>query len=721
MATIAEALTRAVQCYTTGNLAGTEHLCRQILQVNPVQADALNLLGLAVQGAGNFEAAVDFIRQAVVLKPTSAEYHSNLAFVYRSLGRWEDALGSYGQALRLCPQAPELHCNLGVALAERDRLEEARGHFQEALRLRPDFPEAFYFLANVFKRTGRLAEAEACLRETARLRPNFPRVHMELANLQMQMGKARDAEGSYREGLRLQPGDADLLSNLGSALTEQERFAEAETYYREALRLGPDSAETHYNLGLNYAAQGELDKALACYEYAVRIKPDFADGLYRLGVACNDRGQLDEAANYYRRTLALRPDDQAIQSSRLLLSHYFADYDPEKSFAEHRAWACQFEQTLIQHRPLRAVDRNPDRRLRIGYVSADFCTHVMGRYSEAVITAHDRNHVEVFCYANVRKTDECTLRIQAVADHWRPVVGVPDARVAQMILEDQIDVLIDLAGHTGGNRLRVFARKPAPVQLTHCGYPGGTGLAAIDYRLTDRSCDPPGQTDRFHIEKIVYLPEAHWCYAPPPTPEVTPLPAQEAGAVTFASFNNLAKVTEAMIGLWAQVLQALPRARLLVQTGAGQAGDERVKAAFAKHGMGSERVVLVPRLKREAYYRRYGEVDICLDTYPYTGCNTTADALWMGVPVVTMAGSTCVTRLGVSAIVLAGLEDLVTKTPDAYVETAVRLAWDLPWLRELRGQLRDRVKGTLGDVERFTRQLEAVYREMWRTYCAGKW
>jgi predicted O-linked N-acetylglucosamine transferase (SPINDLY family) len=342
----------------------------------------------------------------------------------------------------------------------------------------------------------------------------------------------------------------------------------------------------------------------------------------------------------------------------------------------------------------------------------------MGRYSEAVIAAHNRRQFEVFCYANVRREDERTRRIKSVADNWRSVVQLSDDQVARLIHDDQIDLLIDLAGHTADNRIRVFARKPAPVQVTHCGYPGGTGLTAIDYRLTDPYCDPPGRTERFHREQVMRLPEAHWCYAPPPTPEVAPLPAREAGAVTFASFGNLPKVTVPMIGLWAEILRALPRSRMLVQTGAGRAGNERVRSAFASHGICEERVTLLPVLKSEAYYRHYGEVDICLDTYPYTGCNTTADAMWMGVPVVTRAGPTCVTRLGVSALVLAGLEDLVTETPKAYVETAVRLAHDLPRLRELRVQLRDRVKRTLGDVERFARQLEAAYREMWLTYCS---
>jgi predicted O-linked N-acetylglucosamine transferase (SPINDLY family) len=731
MATMAEALARAVQGYMSGNLAGAEQICQQVLEANPAQADALNLLGLVAQRAGQPQAAVAYLRHALALRPQAADFHSNLAFVYRTLGQWDDALGCYREALRLAPQVPELHCNLGAALAERGQLAEAQACFEAALWLRPSLAEAHQQLAKVLKRLGRLAEAETSLQETVRLRP-AEKTYLELGNLQLQTGQVRAAEASYREALRRAPASADALCNLGSVLTEQERFAEAEGCYREALRLAPDYVETHYNLGLNFAAQAKPDEALACYEHAVRIKPDFVDGLYRLGIAYYNRGLLDEAVAHFRKALALRPNDRVIQSSLLLSTHYFADYDPEASFAEHVAWGKQFSfsreppasadalaggSRLNEAAACPPVDRDPVRRLRIGYVSGDFWEHVMGRYSEAVIAAHDRSQFEVFSYANARKADARTQRIKAAADHWRVVAGQDDARVADRIREDRIDLLIDLAGHTGNNRLGVFALKPAAVQVTHCGYPGGTGLGAIDYRLTDPYCDPPGQTERWHVEEVVRLPEAHWCYAPPPTPDVGPLPAQEPGAVAFGSFNIPAKITETMIRLWAEILHALPRSRMLVQTGAGRAGDERVLAAFARHGIEPPRVRLLEKLRAELYYRMFQEIDICLDTYPYTGCNTTADALWMGVPVVTWAGPSCVTRLGVSAIVLAGLEDLVTDSPAAFVETVVRLANDLPRLRELRAQLRGRVQRTLGNVERFTRQLETAYRKMWRAYC----
>jgi predicted O-linked N-acetylglucosamine transferase (SPINDLY family) len=634
------------------------------------------------------------------------------------MGRQEEAEAGYRQALRVRPDFALAHNNLGLLLAEEGRYQEALASIGEALRLQPDFVDAHEGRGNAHMALGQWREAEASYRSALRLRPDQATLHNGLGVALARQRRFADADAAFRAALGLRPDSADFVNNLGSTLAEQDRFTEAEACYQEALRRAPENHETHYNRGRNFAAQSKRDEARACYENAIRIKADYGDAIHNLGVISSEQGYLDRAADCYRKALALRPDDQVIRSSLLLLSHYFADYDPEATFAEHLAWGQQVEEKVSAQRLSPSRVRDPQRRLRIGYVSGDFHTHVMGRYSEAVIAAHDRGQVEVFCYANLHKEDEYSRRIRAAADHWRSVPELPDLHLAELILADEIDILVDLAGHTGSNRLRVFALKPAPVQVTHCGYPDTTGLAAIDYRLTDPHCDPPGQTERWYREKVVHLPETHWCYAPPPhTPEVGPLPAREPGLVTFASFNNPAKITESMIGVWAKILSELPQSRLVVQTGVGRAGDERVLSVFAAHGIAGERVRFLGREGGEAYFRLYHDVDICLDTYPYAGCNITADALWMGVPVVTRAGPTCVTRLGLSAIVLAGLADLVTHTPEAYVQAAVRLAQDLPRLRELRGQLRERVRSTLGNVPRFTRQLEAVYRQMWKAYC----
>ncbi len=749
--TIGEALALALQSYQAGRLAQTEQICRQILAVDGSQAIALHLLGLTAHQGGRHPAALAYMRQAVTLSPHLSEFHSNLGVVCQELGQWGEALACYEQAVRLRPEVAEHHHKRSIAQAALGRLDDALASLREALRLQPHFAQAHNDLGSVLKRLGRLAEGEASYRAALRLRPDFRQAHNNLGTVLTELGRLDEAQASFQAALRLHPNFPEAHNNIGDAFRHLRRFAEAEASCRQALRLRPDVVQFHCNLGQALAEQGRYQEAVASCREAIRLRPDLPAMHHNLAFALlalgkpdealavyeqaiplfpdsgllvnslanlyRERGRIDEAIACYRKALALAPDMEYVGSNLLLALHYDGNYDPEKVFQEHLTWAKPFAAIPARHRPRDVIDRSPDRRLRTGYVSGDFREHVMGRYSQAIIAAHDRARVEVFCYANVRKEDARTQHIKAAADHWRSIVGLSDSEAADLIVADQIDVLIDLAGHTGGNRVGVFAHKPAPIQVTHCGYPATTGLSAVDYRLMDPYTDPPGQTERFHSEKVIRLPEAHWCYAPPPTPEVNPLPATEPGNVTFGSFNLLAKITDPMIDLWAQILKELPRSRMRILVGAGTALDERLRAGFSRHGIDLERVTALTFQRGEAYYRLYHDVDICLDTYPYTGCNTTADALWMGVPVVTRAGPSCVTRLGVSALVLAGLADLVTETPAAYVQTAVTLARTLPRLRELRAQLRGRVQRTLGDVACFTRQLEAVYRQMWQEYC----
>jgi len=684
MATIAEALAVALQYHQAGNLAQAEQLYRQILQANPAEGNALHLLGMLAHQVGQPDKALALIGQAVAVLPQVAEFHSNLAGVYLALGRWDEAIGCYGQALRLRPDLPELHYNLGDALAQQHKWVEAVACYRQGLALRPTDAEAYRKLGFALVEQGRLVEAVA----------------------------------SYREALRLGPDNADTFNNLGVALAEQGRFAEAEAVYRQALRLRPDFLGAHYNLGLALAEQWSYDEALVSFEQALRLKPDCVEALSGLATAYKNQGRLDEAIATYRKAIAAKPEDPIILSNLLLALHYDSSYDPATTFAEHLRWAGQFGLCPTLDKPPRPVKRDPGRRLRVGYVSPSFYENGLGRYGEAVIDAHDHGQIEVFCYANVLYPDALTQRIKASADHWRSLVGLSDDRAADLIRQDQIDLLIDLSGHTSGNRLGVFARKPAPIQVTHFGYCDTTGLAAIDYRLTDSFCDPPGQTERYHTEKLVRLPEVQWCYRPTPGPEVSSLPARQAGQVTFGSFNSLCKVTEPMIGLWSDILRGLPGSRMVVVSGGGTAGDERVLAAFDARGVGKERVTLVGRQPVDAYFRLHHGVDICLDTYPFTGCFTTADALWMGVPVISLAGPTFVTRQGVAILAQVALGDLATETPAGYVEVALRLGRDLPRLEELRSQLRDRLeRSPLADVRRFTQHLEAAYRAMWELFC----
>ena len=364
--------------------------------------------------------------------------------------------------------------------------------------------------------------------------------------------------------------------------------------------------------------------------------------------------------------------------------------------------------------------RDSERRLRVGYVSADFFTHPAAYFFEPLLAAHDRTNLEIFCYSAGARSDETTNRLREIAGAWRSIVGMNDETVARIIEADAIDILVDLSGHTAGNRLLVFARKPAPVQATYLGSLTTTGLTAIDYKLTDRFLTPDGTAERFS-EELVRLPHCFVCYQPPHgAPPVAALPSSKGGRVTFGSFNNLTKVMPEVVALWSRILRALPETKIILKdrTLADPAQCARYLGLFAENGVEAGRVELLPRTTMADYLAVYDRVDIAFDPFPYNGCTTTCDALWMGVPVITLAGAMSYSRFGVSLLSNLGLDELIAATPDKYVEKAVALANDRKRLMVLRSELRSRMAASpLCDAKAFAKGIEEAYRRMWRRWC----
>jgi protein O-GlcNAc transferase len=619
--------------------------------------------------------------------PNNAAVWCRLGEVYHALGQPDDAADCYRRALALRPDDMPAHSNLGAALMAQGRLDEAAACFEQALRLRPD-------------------SVEAC---------------SNLGLVLLHLGKVQEAEHRFREALRLRPDLAEVHNNLGLALLNQGREEEAVDHFRQAVHFRPDLAEAHNNLGLALATGGKPDEALACYEQAVRIDPQHFGALTNLGNACKDQGRLSQAVACYRKALAVRPDDASLHSNLLLALHYQPDVDPAEILREARCYAERHAAPLavaaLPHpgRPLLG------RRLRVGYVSADFREHPVANFLEPILASHDHQRFEIVCYADVPQPDAVTGRLQGYADQWRSLVGLSDEQAAEVIRRDEIDILVDLAGHTGGNRLLVFARRPAPVQASYLGYLGTTGLPAIDYYLTDVHADPPGMTEAYYQEQLVRLPECGMCYWSGPAPEVNPdLPALQSGRVTFGCLNTLAKVSESVLALWARVLAATPGSRLLLRSGAGRLAEEWVRATLARLGVAPARLLLAGRTaSRWDYLQLFQTVDLSLDPFPYNGVTTTCDSLWMGVPVVALAGGTCVSRQGVRFLRSVGLDELIADTPEAYVRLATELGSDLRRLATLRGGLRERMsRSPLGDAARFTAHLEAAYRGMWEQWAA---
>jgi predicted O-linked N-acetylglucosamine transferase (SPINDLY family) len=386
---------------------------------------------------------------------------------------------------------------------------------------------------------------------------------------------------------------------------------------------------------------------------------------------------------------------------------------------EHRIWNQQHAEPLKKFIRPHSNDREPDRPLRIGYVSADFLDHPVGRLILPLLSAHNHDHFTIFCYSDVKQPDRLTPLIRRHAGQWQNIVRLTDERVAQMIREDRIDILVDLTMHVANNRLLLFARKPAPVQATYLAYCSTTGLEKMDYRLTDPYFDPPGMNDEFYSEKSIRLPETYWCYPNDDlSSEVGPLPALATGEITFGCLNNFSKVSPDALKLWMQLLRAMPKSRFILHAYPG-AHRQRVVDLLQQGGIDPRRVAFAGKVPLREYYALHGKIDIGLDPFPFAGGTTTCDAVWMGVPVVTLIGKTAVGRGGVSILSNLGLPELIAGTPEQYIEIAMGLAKDLPRLAELRRTLRARMQASpLMDAPRFARNVEAAYRQMWRNWCA---
>jgi predicted O-linked N-acetylglucosamine transferase (SPINDLY family) len=692
---------------------------RQAVAFKPTYAEAYNNLGNALKEQGKLEEAVAVYRQAVTIRPSYPEAHNNLGCALQAQGRLEEAVSSYQQAVRLKPVFTEAYNNLGLAQQEQGQLEEAVASYRQAVALKPAFADACNNLGNALKDQGKLEEAVTSYRQAVRLKPAFAEAYNNLGCALQDQGKLEEAVASYRQAVALKPVFAEAYNNLGCALQAQGRLEGVLDHFRQAVALKPAFAEAHNNLGLALRMRGMLEEAVVQLRQALALKPDYAEAHGNLAGALRDQGKLEEAAASYRRALALDPGNAAIHSN-LLFDLTYHTADAAIVAQEHRNWNAQHARPLARQITAHHNDRDPDRRLRVGYVSADFWGHAISYFVEPLLAAHDHAQVEVFCYANGVRADATTQRMQAAADAWRSIVGLNDAAVAERIRADGIDLLVDLSSHTAGNRLLVFARKPAPVQVTYLGSLTTTALATMDYRLTDGSLSP-ADSPEWCSEELIRLPGCFVCYRPPAeAPPVAPLPALTTGQVTFGCFNTLAKVTPAVVALWSEILRGLPQARLILKSStlADAAQRERYWALFRDNGTEAERIELLPKSSMYDYLATYGRIDIGLDPFPYNGCTTTCQALWMGVPVLTLAGAMSYSRFGVTLLSTLGLDGLIAPTPEAYVAKAVELANQRRELAALRAELRARMTASaLCDAKAFARGVEQAYRLMWRRWC----
>jgi len=721
--TIPEALQIAVEHQRAGRLAEAEALYRRILAAQPNHAGALHFLGVIALQGGRHDAALEWIRKSIVIDPNNPVAHSNLGVVWRATGRLDEAIAAYRRAVALQPDYPEAHNNLGNALREQGELDEAIAACQRALELQPNLLDAHVNLGDLLRDRGQLDDAIAAYRSALEIKPDFPEVCLSLGAALACLSRLDEAISAYRRALELRPDSAEIHVNLGAAFAGLGRLDEAMAEYRRALELKTVHPEAHNNLGNALKRSGQLDAAIAEYRRALEVKPDYPEAHNNLGNALKDRGELNEAIAAYRRALQIKPDYVGAQSNLVHALHYHPSRDAMALAEELRGWNRKFGDPLRQYVRPRSHAPAVGGRPRVGYVSPDFRNHPVGRFALPLFEQHDRERFEIFCYSGVTSSDWMTERFQRLAGKWRVTVGVSDARLAEMIREDGVDILVDLAMHTAGNRLLTFARQPAPVQVAWLAYPGSTGLPSIGYRLTDSHMDPPGEDSdpmgsrsrgtAWSAEEPVRLPDCWCCYDPmDDAPEINALPALSTEDVTFGSLNNFAKMNEGVLALWARVIGAVKGSRLLMFCPEGWA-RERVHAFFGSRGIGAERVELAGYLPRWEYLSLYQRIDIGLDPFPCNGMTTTCDALWMGVPVVTLPWEMPASRAGLSLLSCVGLGELAAASEEDYARIAVGLAGDLPRLAHLRATMRARMQASpLMDAPRFARNVEAAFRRM---------
>ena len=587
-----------------------------------------------------------------------------------------------------------------------------------ALRRNPNDPETLQKMGMLEWRAGRPAAGAELLRQAIRIKPKTASLHNDLGMLLSAQGQTADAAVALRQAVSLFPTYAEALNNLGTVLRRQGKLDEAASAYRRAVEIRLDFVEAFYNLGNVLRDQRKLDEAIDCFGRAVSMRPGFSQAWSNLGVALKDVGQIDQAVECTRRALSIRPD--LIAASNLLCTmHYSSAFSPAQIREAQKQYDAAFARPFEKLRKPHTNDPSPDRPLRIGYVSPDFSSHPVGCAMLPVLRNGDRSNFQVVCYSDVRRPDRVTGDLARLADVWRETADISDEQLAAMIRADGIDILIDLAGHTNENRLPVFARKPAPVQVTWMGWPGTTGMTAIDYRLSDPHLDPVEEDPTTSSEKVVRLAHGFLPFEPPPdAPEsVGKLPALSTGQVTFGSFNNFCKVTPKTLDLWARVMHAVEGSRLLMVAPPGQA-RERV---LRQMGGLQDRIEFLDRQSHRQYLETYHRVDVVLDTTPFNGYATSLDALWMGVPVVSLAAKISPHRGGVSLLWNVGLRELVGNSEEQFVAIATALASDLPRLADLRAGMRERMIASpvMGGAE-YVSELEHALRTMWRSWCSSR-
>jgi len=681
------AFVTAARLMQDGALPEAQKLLIAILEREPRHGDSLYLLGSIAAQSGDVALGEELVRQAVAIDPGKALY-------------W---------------------VLLGNIVQRQDRLEESEVCYQTAVATGGDFADAYYNWGNTCERQGRNADARRLFRRAVDLAPDHVEARNNLANQLRNCGELAEAAAHLEYGRRRQPRWMPLSLNLGNVYMAQERFKDALSCFDDAIRLHPEVAVLYSNRGNTLRALDRAAEALAAYDDALARDPARAEFWVNRGVALQTQGRLKEALESFQQSLVGSPDNPVAHGAALFSMHYDPRVNPRALLAAHREWGDRHTAGFARQSGHRNVP-DPERRLRVGYVSGDFRQHPVSFFTAPAWEARNREQVELVAYFCGAKPDKWTARVRNAVDEWVEAAGLSDRELAERVEADRIDVLVDLSGHTAGNRLLAFARRPAPVQISWLGYFNTTGMPAMDYLVVDGVIAPEGEAAPFTEQP---LNPGGGCYlsyqGPEYAPAVSAPPSLSGKGVTFGCFNALSKITSNVVALWAAVLETVPGSRLMLKNTVLNDALSRdlYTRAFAEKGIGADRLILLGGSSHRELLAQYAAVDVALDPFPYNGGTTTCEALWMGVPVVTLAGDRFVSRVSATILTHAGCREWVTHSESEYLAAAARLASDSAELSRIRQGLRQRVSASgLGDVQGFQRRWEDAVRSVWRRWCA---
>jgi predicted O-linked N-acetylglucosamine transferase (SPINDLY family) len=717
-------LEKALKLHQAGIAREAQALCLQVLENLPDYFDALHLLGLSKSEVGELAEAEAILQRALQVDPKSAELLSNLGVVQSDMGQFEKARASYEKAIALRPNSPVALNNLGNALVKLNLPKRGIQTFDRALALKPDYIDAIYNRGNALMFARRLDEALATFERVIQMKPLYALAYNGRGLACVELKRFDEAMANFDHALRLKPDFPQALANRARTLAEMGDLHGALEHYGKARALAPDLEAALLGQARIWSSVGKLTEAFENCQRAVRNDPRSVEALTVFAQCVANQGKTEDAIELYDRALAMQPDNEGAITRKI----FALDFDPRAEFPEHqqvrKMWWTQIGSKVpkipaerLQNEP------DPDRRLRIGYVSADFRDHSAALVFGPVLRNHDKAVVEVICYSCTSLRDSVTDGFQGVADKWVEAWRLTDDQLAEQIMSDRIDILVDLSGFTGGHRLRVFARKPAPIQVTAWGHATGDGMPEIDYLFSD-PVSTPAEVRHLFAEKIYDLPCLMTIDAPPASvkPALQP-PCLANGYVTFGVFNRLEKISEDSLRVWSRIFQALPQSRVTIKTGALNDAmlRELIVSRFAAHGVAAERIQCLGSTPRLEHLAAYDGVDLCLDPFPMNGGVSTWEALQAGVPVLAKLGNSNASRAAGAVICSVGLHEWVTHSEDEYADLAVKYASQPDYLAALRSELSARVLASpSGNTQHYTRAAEAAYRAMWREYCAKR-